>query len=78
MHQTLTRNDLLRFIYRETTLSESLAMREALADDIFLREAWEELYAGYRHLPKAAFCPAPAVVRNILAYSAETALEKQL
>lgn len=77
MHQTLTRNDLLRFIYRETSLSENLALREALAEDIFLREAWEELYGGYRQLPKASFLPAPAVVRSILAYSAETALENQ-
>ncbi len=77
MLQTCTRNDLIRFIYHETTLSENLAVREALTEDIFLREAYEELHAGYRQLPKAAFNPAPDAVRNILAYSARTALEKQ-
>ncbi len=77
MLQTCTRNDLVRFIYGETTLSENLAVREALAEDIFLREAYEELYAGYRQLPKVSFSPAPAAVRSILAYSARTAMETQ-
>ncbi|HRD79534.1 MAG: hypothetical protein IAE84_13530 [Saprospiraceae bacterium] len=77
MLQTCTRNDLIRFIYRETTLTENLAVRQALDEDIFLREAYEELYEGYRQLPKATFSPAPSAVRNILAYSAQTALEQQ-
>jgi hypothetical protein len=77
MHQTCTRNDLLRFIYRETTVSENLAIRDALAENLILREAYQDLYGGYKQLPKATFSPAPTVVRNILQYSATTALERQ-
>lgn len=77
MLQTCTRNDLIRFIYRETNLAETLAVRQALDNDIFLREAYEELSEGHRHLPKATFSAAPSVVRSIMAYSAQTALEQQ-
>ncbi len=77
MLQTFTRNDLVRFIYRETSLVETLALREALRKDFFLREAYEELHSGYRQLPKAGFLPSVATISSILAYSAETAWERQ-
>lgn len=76
MLQTCTRNDLLRYIYHETTHAEEVMVREALQDDYFLREVFDELYQGYKQLPKALFSPSRTSIHNILSYSSRTSAKK--
>lgn len=75
MEQSFTKNDLIRYIYEETSTAESLAIQEALVEDCLLSEEYVELRQGLQQLPKVSFDPAPATIQNILRYSQRTALE---
>lgn len=75
MNQNYTQLDLIRFIYKETSSTESTAISEALNNDPLLAEEYEELYEGYRLLPKAKFNPKPSALKAILGYSEQTALK---
>lgn len=69
MQQKFTYNDLVRFLYRETDASETLAIGEALHEDRELAVAYEELAIGYQQLPKVQFRPAKRTIQRILTYS---------
>lgn len=75
MQQTYTSNDLLRYLYKETSASETLAIREAILEDSGLHAEYDELRAGYQMLPKVKFRPSPAAIQNILRFSAMSAVE---
>ncbi|MCC6725278.1 MAG: hypothetical protein IT258_12280 [Saprospiraceae bacterium] len=74
MEQYYTQLDLIRYIYRETSATETLEIAEALSEDPLLMEEYKELYEGYLQLPKAKFSPKPSALQNILRYSEQTAL----
>ena len=74
MKKYFTQLDLIRFIYKETSASETLAISEAISTDPLLAEEYEELFEGYRHLPKAKFSPQPNTLETILRHSEQTAL----
>lgn len=73
MKQKFTPSDLLLFIYRETSLAETIAIAEALKEDPCLYEQYQELLEGYLALPKAKFSPRPDTLQRILSYSESTA-----
>jgi len=75
MKQTFTNNDLVQFIYKETSAIKTLAIQEALALDTDLFENYQALMSGYMELPKATFAPTSSVLQNILKYSAQAAVE---
>ena len=77
MKHNFTLNHLTKFIYRETTAAESIAISKALSEDWELFEAYEEMKKSYMQLPKATFNPSPSTIQNILKYSQETAVETQ-
>ena len=52
MKQTYTKNHLLKYLYRETSLSETLAIEEALVED---RNLFEEV----RHIANLNLCRSP-------------------
>ncbi len=72
MKQKFTPNHLVRYIYKETSVAESLAIEKALGEDWNLYEAYEELHKAYAQLPKVTFSPKPSSIRNILKYSAQS------
>ena len=75
MVQSFTKNDLIRYIYKETSVAETMAIHEALAQDCVLHEAYTELLHGMQQFPKATFSPSETTIQNILNYSQKTALE---
>lgn len=77
MTQNFTPNHLIKYLYKETTASETLALEEAMTEDVELMEEFEGLLQGYQQLPKTNFNPAGSSIQNILRYSQRTALEKQ-
>ena len=77
MKEKISTNLLIKYIYSETTVSESLAIEDALSSDWSLHEAYEEVLTAYHQLPKAKFNPSPDAIQNILKYSAQTAVETQ-
>ena len=75
MQQICTNELLIRELYRETSASESIRLREMIASDPVLRENYEELRDAYLELPKVTFSPSNTTIRNILGYSEQTAVE---
>ncbi len=55
MDQTFTQDMLIKYLYQETSTAETLAVREALQDNLLLREEYRELRKAYEQLPKVKF-----------------------
>ena len=77
MTSNFTPNHLIKYLYKEVSASETLAIEEALDTNVALMEAYEDLLQGYQQLPKVSFNPGNAALQNVLRYSQRTALEKQ-
>lgn len=77
MTQNFTPNHLIKYLYKEVSASETLAIEEALSQDVELMEEYSGLLQGYQQLPKINFNPANSSIQSILRYSQLTALEKQ-
>ncbi len=78
MQQPFTPDHLIRYIYKETSAAETLAIDAALQRDDKLWATYETLRQGYRQLPKAKFSPSPKAIKNILAYSERTEVEREV
>ncbi len=75
IYQTYTSEDLLRFIYKETSAKESIDMAAALEKDYRLKEEYNMLKESISILPKVTFSPSRNSLKRILNYSATTTLE---
>jgi hypothetical protein len=69
MDQTSTPNMLIKYLYQETSATETLAISEDLQENILLREEYRELRKAYDQLPKVKFNAKPSTLQNILQYS---------
>ena len=69
MTKTFTQNDLIRFIYQETTEEEALEINRALSFDPELQRHYRELMLSKTTLDAARLEPSPAAVENILQYA---------
>ena len=70
-----TPEDLLRYLYKETSPEMSAAIEAALDEDWTLREKFEVLEASARNLDKIVESPRTEVIMNVLRYARETAVE---
>jgi hypothetical protein len=70
-----TPEDLLRYLYKETSPEMSAAIEAALDEDWTLREKLDVLKASARNLDKIVESPRTEVITNILRYARETAAE---
>ena len=78
MDQTFTQNMLVKYLYQETSATETLAVSEALQENVLLREEYLDLRKAYDQLPKVKFNAKPSTLQNILQYSKRsTALQGQ-
>lgn len=68
MTKTFTRNDLIRFIYRETTEEETQEISRCLSTDAELERQYRELLITTQGLQKARLEPSAGVVANIMNY----------
>lgn len=75
MQQKFTQNQLVKYLYKETSATERLAIDEALSEDWRLSEAYDELALAKQQLPQVKFSPSNATIQNILSHSAQTAVE---
>jgi hypothetical protein len=73
MIKTFTQNDLIRYLYHETTEAEAREIDNALVCDAELRQQYASLCAMKRNLDEAELQPSSATVLNILSYSKSTA-----
>ena len=69
MTKTFTQNDLIRFIYHETSEAEERDLNKALICDSDLQGQYKELVAVKSHLDKSQLEPSAIAVQNILSYA---------
>jgi hypothetical protein len=69
MIKTFTQNDLIRFLYNETSKKETKEIHKALLCDSELRQQYAELTAQKNQLDEGLLQPSPVSIANILHYS---------
>ncbi len=69
MEQNSTQNLFVKFLYRETTFTETSKVKQMLATDRVVFEEMEGLRKTFRQLPKVKFKPANETISKILSYS---------
>lgn len=69
MTKTFTQNDLIRFIYHETTEEETQEISRVLSLDQALQLHYRELLLAKNEMDKAQLEPSPTAVENILRYA---------
>ncbi len=69
MIKTFTQDDLVRYIYQETTPEESIEIETALIFDETLSETYNELCNTVESLKAVNLSPSHNIVDKILSYS---------
>ena len=69
MIKTFTRNDLIRFAYRETDLPETVEIESALQNDGGLLKNYKRIRNLRNKVEQAALQPSDEAVNRILQYS---------
>lgn len=69
MTKTFTQNEIIRYIYNETSDEENAAIESALLCDKGLLESYKELSLMKRRLQRVLLNPEDRVISNVLAYS---------
>ena len=69
MTKTFTQNDLIRFIYHETSEAEEKELNKALICDSELQSQYKELVAVKGQLDVSQLEPSAVAVQNILSYA---------
>ncbi len=69
MTHNFTPEDLLQYLYKETTPEETAAIEKALAEDWTLREKFEVIRKAAQRLTRFTFSPRTETVLNVLKYA---------
>lgn len=73
MEQHYTDFSLLKYLYRETSLTTTLEIEDAIENDNEVRDRFQKLKKSFKQLPKVLFYPADNTISSIMDYSARTA-----
>ena len=68
MH-SFTTEDLIQYIYRETSQQKTAAIKVALESDWSVRDKFDEIMSAYQGLEELNLSPRKKAVDNILAYA---------
>ena len=66
-----TQEDLIRYLYKETSKQKTAAIKAALETDWNLQENYQNLLSSHRNLNNLSLSPRQEVVNNILDYAAK-------
>lgn len=69
MTKTFTQNDIIRYIYKETSDEENAEIESALMCDIVLQETYQELFLTSKQLDLTEIVPSDKIIRRVLNYS---------
>jgi hypothetical protein len=75
MTSLFTPEDLLHYLYNETSPERTAAIEAALHEDWTLREKFEVLKASANKLDRVMESPRAEVILKVLNYARETAVE---
>lgn len=67
----ITQDDLVRYLYNETSEAKSDLIREALKTDMELKEVFNALLLSTKTLEETDLSPRPEAVDKILQYAAK-------
>jgi len=67
--QNFTPEDLLLYLYQETSPAQTAAIKAALENDWSLREKFEEITSAQRNLETLKMSPSQQTIDNILNYA---------
>ena len=65
----ITQEDLVRYLYNETSEKKSELVKDALESDMNLRDSFEALQASKKNLENVDLSPRPESVDKILQYA---------
>lgn len=68
MALTFTPEDLVQYLYKETTHEQNIAIENAMASDWTLREKFEVIKKAHARLEKFKLSPRVETVLNVLKY----------
>ena len=74
MH-SFTQEDLIQYLYNETSQEKSAALKAALETDWILRENYEVISAAMSGLEKLTFSPRTVAIDYILNYAERSVTE---
>lgn len=77
MANNFTPEDLIQYLYKETTPEETAAIEKAMAEDWTLREKFEVIKKAAQRLTKFTISPRTESVLNVLKYAQKGIVEKQ-
>lgn len=69
MTKTFTQDDLVRYIYKETSIEENIEIEQALLFDEALSDEYAELSSVVESLDGIALAPSAKSIETILSYS---------
>lgn len=77
MIKTFTQNDVIRYLYKETSDEENAEIESALMCDTELLELYHEMSVIIRQLDKSMKEPDEKIIDHVLAYSKSLNLHAQ-
>ena len=78
MQRSITKNQLLQFIYSESSETETVRITEALNVDSYLNDTYKELKTAIQRLPRLRKNPANKTLQSILSYSRKRKIKSAL
>lgn len=75
MH-SFTQEDIVQYLYNETSPEKSASLKAALETDWILREKFDAISAAVKSLEKLTLSPRKIAVDNILNYAERTLTEQ--
>ena len=67
----ITPEELVRYLYNETSEQKSATIEAALQTDSNLRETFEKLLSAQKNLNEVRFSPRPEAINKILEYASK-------
>lgn len=67
--QKIHTEDLIQYLYNETSESQNVLIKEALENDLNLRDEYEELKKTIEELGTLSFTPDSKTVESVLKYA---------
>jgi hypothetical protein len=67
-----TPEDLIRYLYQETSPSDTAAIKEALANDWALQQKFKVMETSVNQLNTGLYAPRAESILNVLNYARET------
>lgn len=71
---SFTSEDLIQYVYNETSIQKTAAIKAALESDWILKEKYVDIMSAHSALEKVSLSPRKQVVDRILAYAEKSAL----